>query len=496
MQKEENAAMIMIQGTSSHAGKSTVATALCRIFSQKNFKTAPFKSWNMSLNSTVTKSGGEIGIAQAVQAQAAGVEAEVEMQPILVKPEGEGKSQVIIKGEPLLKKNRTLKKDYYHKGLKVIGAGSPVEINVKDKDLANMKIAKLNNTPVILVADIERGGVFASIVGTMELLSAEERELVAGFIINKLHGDSSVLKSGIDYLEKRYGIPVLGVLPYIHNSYLPEEDAVALSEVKVKGENNFKDKLKICVLKLPHISNFTDFAALESDSRVILNYSLKKSIIKEADVIIIPGTKNTISDLKYLKDNNIDKLLTEMVKENKKIIGICGGYQMLGEKLKDPQGVEGKRRSVSGIGLLALETIFTKKKSTNLVEASVLTNKGIFEELKGEKVEAYEIHLGYSKIKANELDSTVSIFKVIKRSGEKVDERDGFINAEKNVWGSYFHGLFNNDMFREKFITMLLNKKENHIESYEEKINNSFNRLAQLFEENIDMEKLREVIFR
>ncbi|MFW6269552.1 MAG: cobyric acid synthase, partial [Bacillota bacterium] len=376
---------IMIQGTASDVGKSIINTALCRIFSRKNYKVAPFKSWNMSLNSSVTPAGGEIGIAQAIQAGAAEIEPEVDMQPILVKPRGDGKSQIIIRGRPSGDRDYAQKrKNYVKKARNIIenslnklknkfdiivmeGAGSPAEVNRKDQDLANMMVAKLNKTPVILVADIDRGGALASLVGTIKLLEPEEKELVKGFIINRFRGDRDILQPGLDYIEEYTGIPVLGVIPYLKDIKLPEEDAASLKPGTTRDVSQ-EDVIDISVINLPRISNFTDFKSLELEPGVHLNYTREPQQLNKTDLIIIPGTKSTTSDLKFLKKTGLGSRIKSLLKNSTPVIGICGGFQMLGKKLYDPHHTEGCSEEIEGLNIFPLETRFFKKKNTHQVK--------------------------------------------------------------------------------------------------------------------------------
>ncbi|WP_297065885.1 cobyric acid synthase, partial [Thermococcus sp.] len=387
---------LMVQGTSSGAGKSLLVTALCRIFSNLGYDVVPFKSQNMSLNSAPSIEGGEISRAQYLQAIACRKKPSVKFNPILLKPEGNMRSQVVFMGKPIGSVSArdymlSRKEEFFRKAMRVLdelkekhdlvlieGAGSPVEINLKDYDIANMRVAKHANARVILVTDIDRGGSFASIVGTMELLSKEERELVMGFVFNKFRGDASLLKPGFEYLEKRYGKPTLGVIPYVEH-HLPEEDSLTQFP-KVKG------KLHIQIVKLPHISNFTDFEPLHWANGV--DYVTRAEEIK-GDVIIIPGSKNTVEDLLWMRENGIEEAIIQAHREGAFVVGICGGFQMLGEEIIDK--VESKRGRVKGIGLLPAKTVFTREKRTNHLKAEVL-----WERAKGMVVEGYEIRMGRS----------------------------------------------------------------------------------------------------
>lgn len=498
----------MLQGTASNVGKSILATALCRMLAQDGYQTAPFKGWNMALNSFVTPNGGEIGRAQAIQADAAGIDSTVKMQPLLVKPKGQGESQVIVRGEPygdfgLERKNSK----YINWALEIIddslqelarkyevvvleGAGSPAEINIKDHDLANMKVAKLNQTPVLLVADIDRGGALASVVGTLQLLEPEERELVQGIILNKFRGDFDLLKPGIEMLEEKTGKPVVGVIPYLRDFRLPNEDAVSLSNfTKQEAE------VKIGVIELPHISNFTDFDVLALEPKVEVKYLGADNQLSNYDVIIIPGTKNTTTDLEYLKETGLAEEIIELAEAEVSIVGICGGYQMLGNKLLDSDLTEGDKKASKGLGLLDIETTFSPDKSTYQVKAEVKSEESFFSDLAGQQVTGYEIHMGQTSLG----DQAESIFKINYRSDQQVELYDGACNQQGTVWGTYLHGIFANDRFRREFINSLRMQKglarldEDYSSSREELIQN-YDRLAEVVRDNLDLELFYEIL--
>ncbi len=470
---------LMVQGTSSGAGKSLLALALCRIFTNLGYDVVPFKSQNMSLNSAPSVEGGEISRAQYLQALACKKKPSVKFNPILLKPEGNMKSQLVFMGRPIGSVSAreymlSRKEDLFSKAMKVLddllekhdivvieGAGSPVEINLKDYDIANMRVAKHANARVILVADIDRGGSFASIVGTMELLSEEERKLVTGFIFNKFRGDASLLKPGFDYLERRYGKKVLGVVPYAEHR-IPEEDS--LTEFpKVRGE------LHIQIVKLPHISNFTDFEPLHWANGV--DYVTKAEEIK-GDLIIIPGSKNTVEDLLWMRENGIEDAILEAHREGAFVIGICGGFQILGEEIIDE--VESKRGKIRGLGLLKARTLFAGTKRTNHLKAQIL-----WKPLGGMAVEGYEIRMGRS--------TSERPFSVIREiNGKPAFEYDGAIG--ERAFGTYLHGIFHNLGFTERFLNML--RREKGLEplsisrwSLEEEIE----RFAGLVEKSIDV---------
>ncbi len=473
---------LMVQGTSSGAGKSLLVTALCRIFSNMGYDVVPFKSQNMSLNSAPSIEGGEISRAQYLQAIACRKKPSVRFNPILLKPEGGMRSQVVFMGKPigsvsagdymLSKKEELFRRtmevlDRLKRGHDIViieGAGSPVEINLKDYDIANMRVAKHANAKVVLVTDIDRGGSFASIVGTMELLSAEERNLVLGFVFNKFRGDPSLLKPGFKYLEERYGKPVLGVVPYTPHR-LPEEDSLA-EFPKVRGD------LHIQVIKLPHISNFTDFEPLHWANGV--DYVTKPEEIT-GDIIIIPGSKNTVEDLLWMRENGVESAILEAHREGSFIVGICGGFQMLGEEIMDE--VESKRGKVRGMGLLKAKTTFTRSKRSNHLKARLL-----WVPVKGMAVEGYEIRMGRSVS-----DKPFSIITSV--NGGKTFEPEGAVG--KRVFGTYLHGIFHNFAFTERFLNLIRAEKGLEPVSVEGwSIEEEIERFARLVEKNLDVGRI------
>ncbi|WP_010478132.1 cobyric acid synthase [Thermococcus zilligii] len=473
---------LMIQGTSSGAGKSLLTTALCRIFSNLGYDVVPFKSQNMSLNSAPSIEGGEMSRAQYLQAIACRKKPSVRFNPILLKPEGNMRSQVVFMGKPIgsvSAKDYMLsqKEELFQKAMKVLdglkeehdlviieGAGSPVEINLKDYDIANMRVARFAGAKVILVTDIDRGGSFASIVGTMELLNEEERDLVLGFVFNKFRGDASLLKPGFDYLEKRYGKPALGVIPYVEHR-LPEEDSL-VEFPKVRGE------LHIQIVRLPHMSNFTDFEPLHWANGV--DYVTKAEEIK-GDVVIIPGSKNTVEDLLWMRENGIEDAILEAYKDGAFVLGICGGFQMLGKEIIDE--FESKRGKVEGIGLLPAKTVFKAEKRTNHLEARVLWGPA-----GGMGVEGYEIRMGRSLS-----ERPFSVITSVNGAG--TFEPEGAI-GERAI-GTYLHGIFHNFAFTERFLNYL--RQERGLEpisvggwSIEEEIE----KFARVVGENLDVGRI------
>src|SRR3990172_2068859 len=452
---------LMIQGTASHVGKSVLTTALCRIFKEDGINVAPFKSQNMSLNSFVTADGREMARSQVVQAEAAGLKPDIHMNPILLKPHSDKGGQVIIHGRvygnmpatdyQLFKREamRFVGESYRRlaSGYDLIvieGAGSPAEINLRENDIANMGTAHMADAPVILVGDIDRGGVFAFLVGTLELLDEADRNRVKGFIINKFRGEISLLRPGIEFLERKTGLPVLGVIPYMKDIYIQEEDGVNL-ECDNKQQTRSDSTVRIAVIQLPHISNFTDFDPFIAEEDTSLWYVTSGQSIGDADVIIIPGTKNTLADLNYLRKRGYDKEIKRHIEKGGRVIGICGGYQMLGERIADPYGVEGGGEA-EGLGYLDIDTVFEKEKAVYQVTARPLS--GHQSSTSRIDIKGYEIHMGNTSYG----DSARPLFLITSRNGEDITVRDGAMAGGGRVWGTYIHGIFDNDKFRRWLI--------------------------------------------
>jgi adenosylcobyric acid synthase len=498
---------LMIQGTGSSVGKSILVTALCRIFKQQGVKVAPFKAQNMSLNSFVTADGGEIGRAQVVQAEAAGVAPTVEMNPVLLKPESDHHAQIIVRGRPWttisaahfpeLKANLwgtitesidRLRRDY---DLVVIeGAGSPAEVNLKDRDLVNMKVALYCNSPVLLAADIDRGGVFAALVGTMELLDAKEKERVKAFIVNKFRGDISLLKSGLAWLEARTRVPVAGVVPFYHDIHIAEEDSIALEKRQaMKYRRDFD--LDIAVIALPHIANFDDFDPLEREPAVRLRYVEAGDDLSAPDLIILPGTKSTVADLVYLRDSGREQEVVAAVSAGIPIIGICGGYQMLGSVIYDPQQIESSNRRTPGMGLLPVSSHFLADKSTHQVKARSLTRFGLLAKAQDAAVSGYEIHMGHT-----EVSSASRPFLIEQRSGKSCSDSDGSLSSDGNIVGTYIHGLFNNDAFRRAILDELAERKGRTLTTRAVifSADEQYDRLAAHVRANLNMDLIQRIL--
>jgi adenosylcobyric acid synthase len=456
----KKAGMIMVQGTASSVGKSIMVAALCRIFRQDGYKVAPFKAQNMALNSYVTAGGGEIGRAQVVQAEAAGIAPTVDMNPVLLKPTTDTGCQVIVLGK--VARNISAR-DYYkytpdlletvmdalerlraqYDIVVIEGAGSPAEINLKDREIVNMRIARMSGSPVLLVGDIDRGGVFASLVGTLELLEDAERDLVRGFIINKFRGDVSLLQPAIDFLEKRTGRPLLGVVPYFRDIRIAQEDSVYLDE---RQSDNARGGLEIAVIRLPHISNYDDFDPLE-EAGCNVTYIRQPSELGSPHLIILPGTKSTVADLDYLRRSGLAVDILARAKAGTPVVGICGGYQMMGQKILDPQKVESAETEVEGLGLLDMVTEFVAVKSTRQVRACVINDIGLLAGTAGQEINGYEIHMGQTRT-----DGKSGFLRIRETTQGPADYADGASNAEGTVIGTYLHGLFHNDRFRQAFL--------------------------------------------
>ncbi|MDH7577374.1 MAG: cobyric acid synthase [Bacillota bacterium] len=456
---------IMVQGTGSNVGKSTLVAALCRIFYQDGYRVVPFKAQNMALNSFVTAGGGEMGRAQVLQAQAAGLEPAVEMNPVLLKPTGNAASQVIVLGRPVgnmsardyhLKKNLDLlqvieealgRLRAEYEIIVLEGAGSPAEVNLKERDLANMRAARLAGAPVLLVADIDRGGALASVVGTLALLDPEESEQVQGIVINKFRGDRSLLEPALDFLEAKTGKPVLGVLPYFPELRLPAEDSVCLEETGPAGNG----EIEIAVLYLPRISNFTDFDCLALEPGVRLRYVKDGEPLGTPDLIIIPGTKNTVEDLLYLYETGYAAQVRRAAALGVPVCGICGGFQMLGRELRDPEHTESSRDELPALGLLDAVTTFCRDKVLAQAEGEICGSGPLFRGVAGLPVAGYEIHMGRTVLGAG----ARPFLRLLRRQGSGAAGFDGAVADSGLVWGTYFHGLFDNDPLRAHLLRWL-----------------------------------------
>ncbi|HEX5062613.1 MAG TPA: cobyric acid synthase [Kofleriaceae bacterium] len=460
---------LMVQGTASSVGKSLLVTALCRFFRREGVRVVPFKAQNMALNSAVTPDGLEIGRAQAVQAEAAGLTPAVEMNPILIKPETDRCSQVVVMGKPI--GSMTAVEYHAHKPrlqgviadclatlkarydlVLIEGAGSPAEINLKARDIVNMHVARVADAPVLLVGDIDRGGVFASFVGTLELLEPDERERIAAFVVNKFRGDIALLQPGLDFLTERTRKPVLGVVPYVQQLRIADEDSVSLED-RAGRRRPSRDQLDIVVVRLPRISNYDDVEALEHSPGVVVRFAERPEAIRGADLVILPGSKNTVSDLAWLRATGIAQVIAERAVAHEPVLGVCGGCQMLGETIDDPFGVESPEPRVAGLGLLPLRTRFERAKTTAQVVARTAASSFLADA--GTDVTGYEIHMGV----VESTSPCASTFELLSRNGAAVQVMDGAIDATGSVVGTMLHGIFENDGFRAGVLARLRTRR-------------------------------------
>jgi len=464
------AGSVAVLGTGSDVGKSLVAAGICRLLYRTGVKVAPFKAQNMSLNSFVTPDGGEMGRAQVLQAQACGVAPNVVMNPILLKPEADCQSQVIVRGKVW---ERQEAKEYFNKKavlwdlvkssyeelaktyevIVIEGAGSAAEMNLRDRDIVNWPVVEMADAAVILVADIDRGGVFAQVIGTMDLLASEEKQRVIGVVINKFRGDLSLFDDGVKIIEERTGVPVLGVLPYLRDLELDQEDSVAIERFRMTPFET--ETVNVAVVLLPHMSNFTDFNQLVAEPDVALRYVASPKELHGADVIILPGSKTTIADLDYLRDEGFEETLMAHVHRGAEMMGVCGGFQMLGNTITDPQNVE-TGGAAKGLGLLDVETELLLYKETMQVRARSLL--GPWDHAC--PVEGYEIHMGLTR-RAKTIPSCFRILtNSAQPSSDQADERDdGAMSLDTLVWGTYIHGVFDRPEFRRAWLNRVRGRK-------------------------------------
>jgi len=472
--------VLMVQGTTSDAGKSALVTALCRLLTRRGLSVAPFKPQNMALNSAVTIDGGEIGRAQALQALAAGIEPHTDMNPILLKPNTDTGSQVIVQGHAIGNMDARSYHDYKSVAKQAVlesyyrlqqqyavvlveGAGSPAEINLRSKDIANMGFAEAIDAPVLLIADIDRGGVFAHLVGTLELLSDSERQRVRGMVINRFRGDPALLQSGIDWLVERTDTPVTGVLPYLHNLHLEGEDSLSRRGSVASSDN----ALNIIVPALPRLSNHTDFDPLNLHPQVNLRFIHADEAIPAADLIILPGSKSVHTDLTWLRQYGWKDAINKHLRYGGRLLGICGGFQILGKVIHDPQAVESNEGSITGLGLLDIETTLTESKQLHNVTGTFFSN--------GAEISGYEIHAG------------ISTGAGLKNPFVQLDEHtDGAISDDGKIIGTYLHGLFESS---DACQTLLGWAGLNDItaEDYRQRREDDINRLADAVEKHVDM---------
>jgi adenosylcobyric acid synthase len=488
---------LMVQGTASSVGKSMLVTALCRIFAQEGYRVAPFKAQNMALNSAVTADGGEIGRAQAEQAAAAGIEPTVEMNPILLKPEAEQRAQVVVRGRPWATLSA---REYQARKAELLdvvaaalahlraqydlvlieGAGSPAEVNLKADEIVNMRVAALAEAPVLLVGDIDRGGVFAALVGTLELLTPAERARVAGLVINKFRGDRTLLEPGLTFLEQRTGKPVVGVIPYLPAIGLAEEDSVALEEyraVVVPG------RVEVAVVQLPHLANYDDFDPLAAEANV--RFLRQPAELGDPDLIVIPGTKSTAADLAWLRASGLAEAILRAVDRGVPLLGVCGGYQMLGRCILDPERVEADQTEVSGLGLLDVVTRFAPTKQTVRVAGVAQAGAGVFAAVAGTPFRGYEIHHGRT-----ERGALAPWLTVRERGGVPVTAEEGAIREDGLVAGCYIHGLFESDRFRQALLRALAARRGRTVGVTTFQRAAAYDRLADHVRRHLDLEAI------
>jgi len=494
---------IMFCGTASDVGKSVITAGFCRCLVKRGISVAPFKSQNMSNNSFVTPEGGEIGRAQAVQAQACGIAPHTDMNPVLLKPNSDTGSQIVVQGKAVANMNvseydafkpqvwEKVRESFQRLGashdmIVMEGAGSIAEINLRHTDIANLKVAAMAGSPVILVADIDRGGVFAQIVGTIDLLEPHERALIRGVIINKFRGDPTILAPGIEFIQERTAIPVLGVLPWLADLNLPAEDSMALVYPERSGSTgNGGAAIRIGVVRLPRISNFTDFESLRAEPDVALSYVDTPQQIDGLDILIIPGSKSTIPDLEFLKQQGLFAAIKGFTGH---IVGVCGGYQMLGRRVLDPDGVESQLAEAAGLGLLAVETRMLANKETHQAQAHLERAGLTLASGNDAVVTGYEIHMGVTTC----LDEPRPVSRIFQRGTVSVAVEDGAVSPDNRVFGTYLHGVFDNTPFREGYLNRIRAEKGMPLRhgSHETAQADPFDRLAGHLEQHLDMPQL------
>lgn len=490
---------LAILGTGSDVGKSIVVTALCRLFRNQGINVAPFKAQNMSNNSYVTPEGGEIGRAQAVQAEAAGVEVHTDMNPVLLKPSRDTQAQVVLHGKPVGNygareyfSDTTSLRDEAEESLERLraqyelivmeGAGSCAELNLRDNDFVNFHMAHVSDADVILVADIDRGGVFAQIIGTLDILPPDDRARVKGILINRFRGDASLFDDGIRLIEERTQLPVLGLIPHFYDIDIDSEDGLPLDVIIDPKETLSCSTINIAVIRLPHISNFTDFAPLCRDAQVSLHYLAKPRSLESYDLVLLPGTKNTRGDLEWLRETGWVDTLDQYTVSGGQLGGICGGYQMLGETITDPHAVEGPKGESTGLGLLPITTTLHKTKSVHRSEGFTYFDK--------QAVSGYEIHMGESR----PLGEVKPFLRLHTRDGETIDTVDGARSDDGEIWGCYLHGLFDSSAFRYSFLQALrpdIDLKSTEADDYRDR---QYDLLAEHFNKHLNMDLLHSIL--
>ena len=485
----------MILGTHSNAGKSLLATAFCRILARRGYKVAPFKAQNMSNNAGVTPEGGEMGRAQIVQAEAAGIEPHTDMNPVLLKPEADHRSQIILNGRVFgqidssnwfqLKQQLWQEVQAAYRRLAgrydvivLEGAGSPAEINLKAGDMVNLRMARFANAASLLVGDIDRGGMFAALAGTMLLLEPEERALIQGFLINKFRGDVRLLGDATEVLkEKAYGVPTLGVIPYITDLYLPDEDAVPLDRVASQPAGDGRDPIDIVIPYLPHISNFDEFDPLLAEPGVRVRFVRRAEDVGQPQAVILPGSKAAVADLLWLRQQGLADAILLAHQRGAAVAGVCGGYQMLGRELVDEDGLEGPRAGTfPGLGLLPTRTVFGRDKHTY---------RSLMRLNDGSLVAGYEIHTGETTL----LEGAKPFGTIVRRGARAENAPDGAHSSDASVWGTYLHGIFENDNFRRKWLASLGWRQSRQLSARALR-ESAYDRLADIVEASVDMDAI------
>jgi adenosylcobyric acid synthase len=494
-----NGRTLMVMGTSSNVGKSILVTALCRILAQQGYRVAPFKAQNIALNAGVTLEGHEMARSTIVQAEAAGLTPHIDMNPVLIKPEGNRGSQLVLDGRPqgridagnwqsmraVLQTHVTAAFDRLRSDYDLIvleGAGSPAEINLKKDDFVNMGMARYAGAPVLLVGDIDQGGVFAALVGTMVLLEPVERALVKGFVINKFRGDPELLGEGLEMLRERaFNTPTLGVIPFLPDIGVAAEDSVILDQDRAPSPAGTRPGVAIAVIRFPHLSNFDDFDPLDAEPGVEVLFVDRAQELGTPSAVILPGTKLTLNDLAWLRQTGLAERILRLAAARIPVVGICGGYQMLGRNLRDPDGVEAQAGAEArGLDLLPLDTSFAGTKRIVRVEATLAATLGPFAALEGTPVEGYEIHMGRSR----HAEPRPSPFCVIG------NRSDGAVAAEGTVWGTYLHGIFDNDVLRHCWLRSLDWQGHGHRFDRQQ----AYDRLAKHVRAHLDLEALEQII--
>lgn len=495
---------LAVLGTGSDVGKSIIVTGLCRVFRDAGLRVAPYKAQNMSNNSHVTLDGGEMGRAQVVQAQAAGLEPTVDMNPVLLKPSADTTAQVIVRGKPIGnaeafeyfrdtdvlfdKARQSLERLRAQYDLVVMeGAGSCGEVNLRNRDFVNFRMAAAADAPVVLVADIDRGGVFAQIVGTLDVIPPEDRKLVAGVIINRFRGDARLFDDGLAWLEKRTGLPMLGLVPWFYHIDIDSEDGMPLDVVIDPPAGPVSGRMNIAVLRLPHISNFTDFNPLARETCVHLHYLAKPRSLRGYDLVLLPGCKNVRADLRWLRDAGWVDRIRHYIDNGGQVGGVCGGYQMLGSVILDPRGLEGSPGETAGLGWLNVETTLHSDKTLTRTKGTWL---GL-----NQSVDGYEIHNGLSRVTGEE----TSVLRVVSRNGIATNDADGAQSADGRIWGTYLHGLFDETDARHAFLRRLCPSLADQVDSQNaleiaEFRDTQYNLLAEHLRKHVDMKRLGEIV--